>query len=60
MSRDSIDETARIAVDAHERGDIDLDTLTSVLSDLIDARALQNGYADKHGLPSQQRSQRKP
>lgn len=51
---DAIDVAARIACDAHDRGDLDRDALVDILERLIDARACTNGYAERHGLPSQQ------
>ena len=52
---DSIDTAARIAYAAHDRGDIDRDSLVDILGRLIDARAVENGYAERFGLPSGRR-----
>lgn len=49
---DSIDVAARIACDAHRRGDIEQRDLVDLLEQLIDARAIENGYAERFGLPS--------
>lgn len=51
---DTVDVAARIAFDAHDRGDLDRDALVDILEQLIDARACTNGYAERYGLPSQQ------
>lgn len=51
---DSIDTAARIACEAHNRGDIDRTSLIDILEQLIDARACTNGYAERFGLPSEQ------
>ena len=51
---DTISVTTRIACDAHTRGDLSSEDLIALLEKLIDARALENGYASRFGLPSEQ------
>ena len=51
---DTIDTAARIACEAHSRGELSNDALVSTLEKLIDLRALENGYAERYGLPSEQ------
>jgi hypothetical protein len=51
---DTIDVAAKIACDAHGRGELGKADLVKILEELIDARAVENGYAERYGLPSQQ------
>lgn len=48
---DSIDIAARVAGKAHERGDLTDEQLLDALARLVNARAAQNGYAEKYGFP---------
>lgn len=42
---------AEIAFRLHEEGRIDKDELVRVLEQCVNVAALENGYAEEHGLP---------
>ena len=42
---------ADIAFDLHERGAVSRDALVDFLGGLVNAAAIENGYASEHGLP---------
>lgn len=44
-------ELAKIAFEMHEKKYISREELVRVLQGCVNAAALENGYADEHGLP---------
>lgn len=44
-------ETAKIAFDLHEKKLLSRQELVRVLQECVNAAAIENGYADEHGLP---------
>jgi hypothetical protein len=55
---------AEVAFRLHEEGRIDRDALVDMLQRCVNITALENGYADKYGLPfpapKRRRSRRAP
>lgn len=55
---DAISLAADLACSMHSAGQLDDITLMKLLEKLIDARAMENGYAERYGLPSEQGGRR--
>ena len=53
-------ELAKIAFDMHEKKYISREELVRILQGCVNVAALENGYADAHGLPFPKRSRRAP
>ena len=48
---DLISQIAERAFALYERGELDAPELVSLLESCVNARTLENGYADRYGLP---------
>jgi len=59
VSDDVVALMVKIAWKAHERGDLSHAQLCDVLKDAVNMRALENGYADKYGMPFPVRRRRR-
>lgn len=47
----SFAKLAAVAFRLHKEGRIDKDTLVEMLQECVNGTAIENGYADEHGLP---------
>jgi hypothetical protein len=52
---DSIDLVAEVAFKQHEKGNLSREDLILTLKQCVNARALENGHAERYGLPFSER-----